>query len=102
VGLPLLAEETLVADFNKPREVKKKRDYGALVLDTGKDWWSVWVEGVDSGLITPITKDRSLPLLEGKYTIRLKRGYQEETLEIQVVGGETLEIAKDLPFHYKP
>lgn len=102
VGLPLLAEETLVADFNKPREVKKKRDYGALVLDTGKDWWSVWVEGVDTGLITPITKDRSLPLLEGKYTIRLKRGYQEETLEIEVVGGETLEIAKDLPFQYKP
>jgi len=101
VALPLLREGRITGSFDSPPRSLSRRDYGTLSVDTEETWWAVWVDDIDTGLVTPIDTNSPLPLQKGKYKLTLKRGYQQHDFEIEVKGGELTTFSQSLPFEYQ-
>lgn len=78
-------------DAGKLREIagRSEEDYGWLVIDTGESWWHLIIDGIDSGLTTPIREESRIPVFGGNRVITLKRGTREYRYTVAVIPGET-------------
>jgi serine/threonine protein kinase len=70
-------------------------EWGNLSTGAADRWYRVFVDGRDTGLVTPITPERPLPLKAGERTIRFVRANDERSVTVQVVNGQTLHV--DIP-----
>lgn len=55
----------------------------------------IWIDGVDSGLTTPIT-GKSLPLAPGRHKVSFVVADQRWTYAVVIKAGETVVLVKDL------
>ncbi|MEZ4461125.1 MAG: PEGA domain-containing protein [bacterium] len=102
LALPEIAQSTIDLDFDRPATAYKTRDFGWLAATTGEDWWAVWVDDIDTGLVTPIDATKRLPLRKGSHVISFRRGYDRHDVEVDVRGGETLVMRENFDFVWKP
>lgn len=70
-------------------------EWGNLTTGAADRWYRVFVDGRDTGLVTPITSERPLPLKAGERTIRFVRAGDERSITVQVVNGQALHV--DIP-----
>lgn len=96
LGFPAVGEGRL--DVSPGAKAHREDDYGWFTATTGQDWWRVYVDGVDTGLVTPIRLNQKVPLLAGKHTIAFKRGDRSVEVEVEVGAGETVVIRENLTF----
>ncbi len=99
LGYPDLARDTFTVDFDEPLPPQyRKSDFGALRVSTGADWWSIEIDGVPTGFVTPILPRQELPVPKGPHTVTLRRGETTHDFEVEIVRGETLVLEEQLPF----
>jgi hypothetical protein len=67
-------------------------EWGNLTTGAADRWYRVFVDGRDTGLTSPITPERPLPLKAGERTIRFVRAGDERSITVQVVNGQTLHV----------
>jgi serine/threonine protein kinase len=67
-------------------------EWGNLTTGAAERWYRVFVDGRDTGLVTPITTERPLPLKTGERTIRFVRANDERTITVQVVNGQAIHV----------
>lgn len=100
LALPAIADSTLAVDFSKPPVSLKEKDFGYLSASTGDDWYAVWVNGIDTGVVTPIESTKRLPLVAGKHKVSFRRGYEQHDVEVEVRGGETVVLRESFDFKW--
>lgn len=98
VGLPMLSEGKVSVSFARPPAALRKRDFGGVVIETGDDWWNIWVDNTDTTLISPLSTDKPLWLPVGKRKVSLRRGYQQHDFEVEVKSGEITTLSQPLEF----
>ncbi len=96
IGFPDVAMGTF--DPEKVEQGAVEDDFGWLTVSTGKDWWSVMVDGNDTGLITPLKGDNKIPVRAGKRTITLRRGFAKRDIPVDVRERETVVVRQKLEF----
>jgi hypothetical protein len=101
LGLPRLGDRALRIDFDDPPTRRKREDFGYLSADTGEDWWLVLVDGVQTGVTTPIGDDERLPVAAGEQTITFRRGNDMHEMSVDVEAGEKVDVSEELPFEWK-
>lgn len=69
---------------------RREEDYGWLVVQSGEAWQHLFIDDVDTGLLTPLEDDAKIPVLAGTRVLGLKRGNAEQKYTVQIVPGETL------------
>jgi eukaryotic-like serine/threonine-protein kinase len=94
VGLPVLTQGELEVGGSAQRH--REQDYGWFTATAGQEWWRVYVNGVDTGLVTPIRVSQKVPLLAGKHQISFRRGRQSVDVDIEVGAGETVVVRENL------
>ncbi|MFU8803694.1 MAG: serine/threonine protein kinase [Bradymonadaceae bacterium] len=97
LGFPEIGAGELEVDPRRT-ETYQEGDFGWFTATTGQDWWGVYVDGVDTGLVTPIRLNQKVPVLAGARTITFKRGRKSVDVKIDVDAGETNVIRENLPF----
>ena len=96
IGFPQLGNAKLEVDLQAPTH--RERDFGWLQASTGDDWWQVLIDGVDSGLATPITPSRKLPIAAGEHEVTFRRGDTRHDKKVTIEAGETLILSEPLTF----
>jgi len=71
--------------------------FGFLTASAGGEWYRVFVDGRDSGFVTPLTEDAPLPLSEGEHTIGFSRGGERLEVPITVVNEEVVHAERPTP-----
>jgi serine/threonine protein kinase len=67
--------------------------WGFITTDDSDRWYRVFVDGRDTGFITPITQERPLPLKTGERRIRFVRAGEERETTIVVQPEQTFAVA---------
>jgi serine/threonine protein kinase len=101
LGLPRLGDRALRIDFDDPPSRRDPEDFGHLSADTGEDWWLVLVDGVQTGVTTPIADDERLPLAAGEQTVTFRRGNDMHELSVDIEAGQEVDVDEDLGFEWK-
>ncbi|MFB6264503.1 MAG: protein kinase [Bradymonadaceae bacterium] len=102
VAFPRMGTPQLKIDLDAPSEEYDSEDIGRLVVETGEDWWGIYVDGIDTGFTSPVGGDSPIPVEPGEHTVRLRRGNEVHQVDIEVGKGETVSIDKDLKFTWDP
>ncbi len=66
--------------------------YGFLAVGDADRWYRVFVDGRDTGLLTPIDETRPLPLRAGDRTVSFVRADERVDVEVTIVAGEVLNV----------
>lgn len=66
--------------------------WGFITTSDSERWYRVFVDGRDSGFITPITAERPLPLKSGERRIRFVRAGVERETTIVIQDGQTFNV----------
>ncbi len=99
-ALPEIATDKLALSYDLSRKGHRSTDFGFVTIDTGSDWYSVWIDNVDTGLTTPIQPGKPLPISIGEHTISLRRGFKRHDKKIDVRKRETFVIRENLKFEW--
>jgi hypothetical protein len=101
VALPQIASKLLFINFEQKKTTLREKDFGWLTVSTGEDWFSVWIDGVDTGIITPIDATKRVPIEKGERVVSLKRGHEQHDITVDVRGGETIFLRENFTFEWK-
>ncbi len=71
-------------------------EHGYLIV-TSTPWARVWVDGRDTGKMTPITARAKLPVSAGKHTVTFFLGDQKFSYTVMVEPGQDYVLQKQLP-----
>jgi serine/threonine protein kinase len=71
-------------------------EHGFLVV-TSTPWARVWVDGRDTGKMTPITERAKIPVAAGKHTVTFFLGDQKFSYTVMVEPGQDYVLSKQLP-----
>lgn len=66
--------------------------FGFMATAEGEDWYRVFVDGRDTGLVTPIPEDQPLALKAGERTISFVRPHDRRDARILIADGETMVV----------
>jgi hypothetical protein len=67
-------------------------EHGFITTGDAASWYRVFVDGRDTGFVTPITADRPLPLKTGARTITFVRAGRELPVVIELGAGQTVNV----------
>nr|WP_283809649.1 serine/threonine-protein kinase [Lujinxingia vulgaris] len=98
IGFPELGLGRIESDAVHELPVRDSDDYGWLSVDTGEDWWSVYIDDINTGLVTPIEGDARIPVAAGQRTLSFRRGDRQVDFNIELRAGEGTGFRRDLRF----
>ncbi|WP_230470484.1 serine/threonine-protein kinase [Lujinxingia vulgaris] len=98
IGFPELGLGRIESDAVHELPVRTPEDYGWLSVTTGEDWWSVFIDDIPTGLVTPIEGDARIPVAAGQRTLSFRRGDRQVDFNIEVRAGEGTGFRRDLRF----
>lgn len=101
LALPQIASKLLFVNFEQKKKSLREKDFGWLTVSTGDDWFSVWIDGVDTGIITPIDATKRVPIEKGERVVSLRRGHEQHDITVDVRGGETTFLRENFTFEWK-
>lgn len=101
LGVPESLRSTYRVDFDDSSRSLTEDDFGYLTVSTGDDWWSVWIDGEDTGLVTPIRYKDRLPVAAGSRVLSLRRGFDSHEIPLEIAAGGNLAVRQDLPFRWR-
>jgi serine/threonine protein kinase len=76
-------------------QVQEEPAWGTLAVREGSDWYRVFVDGRDTGFVTPIPEDAPLALDAGTREVSFVRPGEERATRVTVVAGELVVV--DVP-----
>ncbi|RDV39019.1 serine/threonine protein kinase [Bradymonadaceae bacterium TMQ3] len=98
IGFPELGLGRVESDAVHELPVRSPDDYGWLSVSTGEDWWGVFIDDINTGLVTPIEGDTRIPVAAGQRTLSFRRGDRQVDFNIEVRAGEGTGFRRDLRF----
>ncbi|WP_158542397.1 serine/threonine-protein kinase [Lujinxingia litoralis] len=98
IGFPEMGLGTLEQDSIGELPVRSEEDFGWLSVSSGEDWWELYLNGVPTGLVTPIEGDGRIPVAAGAYTLSFRRGDRQVDFGIEVLAGEGTGFRRDIRF----
>lgn len=98
VGFPTLGMGKFDPSAVEPAE--DEGDFGWLTITTDGDWWSVLIDGKETGLITPVQGKNKIPVRAGERQITLRRGFSKRDISVEVRPGETVVVRQKLDFEF--
>lgn len=81
---------------------KSRNDFGWLMMPNIEKYWNIYIDGINSGIITPISVQDRIPILAGQHMISLKRGRSSFDFHLKIDSQQNVTIRKKIEFVWEP
>lgn len=96
LGYPEMGLEAMDMDRFEEIRGRTEEDYGWLTVQTGEDWWHLFIDDIDAGLTAPLGEGEKIPVLAGDRRVGLQRGAQRKEFVVRIFAGETTNLRREL------
>ncbi len=96
LGYPEMGLEAMDMDRFEEIQGRTEEDYGWLTVQTGEDWWHLFIDDIDAGLTVPLGEGEKIPVLAGDRRVGLQRGAQRKEFVVRIFAGETTNLRREL------